>query len=179
MNCLLLTVFGLLSGIPAAVQTGLTPEQQCALTSVGVPSEVAEALFSTEAAVRKRLGKPSSEDTYPAELFPGPDFRVLGYVLPGGTTFYLTVCTAEMRDDLGIQPSQTFCEASVDRAFTTQAAGQAFAFPAQRRLRAVASREFGECDTDYFVLGRLWASVKQSGDAGPWSGATVVLEPAR
>jgi hypothetical protein len=170
-------VLGLVLAPPAGAQ-GLSPPQTETLRVLGVPAEVVSALFATEAGARAMLGEPISEETLPAETHEGPGYRVLHYALPGDASLYLTVCTDSMRTAFGIGPSFTFCEASVSHAVPTMKAWQAFAFPAQDSLRAVAVSSFGECDTSYFVLGEVWASVPRWAGRGEYI-AAVVLEPAR
>ena len=177
MRCLPFIVLGVSLATPAGAQ-GLSPSQAHTVRSLGVPAEALSALFATEAGARALFGEPTSEETLPAETHEGPDFRVLHYALPAGASLDLTVCTDSMRAAFGIAPSFTFCEATVSHAVPTMEAWQAFAFPAQDALRVVASSSFGECDTDYFVLGEVWASVQRWGERGDYV-AAVVLEPAR
>lgn len=167
-----------LSLAPPAMAQRIAPAQAEALHSLGVPAEALTALFATEAGARALLGRPTSVETFPAETHSGPDFRMLHYTLAAGASLNLTVCTDSMRADLGIASSFTFCEASVSHAVPTTEAWQAFAFRALDALSPVASSSFGECDTDYFVLGDVWASVQFWGERGEYVTA-IVLEPAR
>jgi hypothetical protein len=169
-------VLCLIPATPAAQD--LSRSQAETLHALGVPAEALSALFATEAGARAMLGEPTSEETLPAETHEGPNYRVLHYTLPGDTSLDLTVCTDSMRAAFGIASSFTFCEASVSQAVPTMEAWQAFAFPAQDALRAVATSSFGQCDTDYFVLGGVWASVTRWGRRDEYI-AAVVLEPAR
>lgn len=177
MRYLIFVVLALSLASPAMAQ-GLTRTQAEALHSLGVPAEAVTALFATEAGARALLGEPTSEKTFPAETHAGPHFRVLHYTLAAGASLDLTVCTDSMRADLGIASSFTFCEASVSHPVPTTEAWRAFAFRALDALRPVASSSFGECDTDYFVLGEVWASVQLRGERGEYV-AAVILEPAR
>lgn len=148
-----------------------------ALRELGVPEAAVAALFTTEAGARVLLGPPESEALVPAEQFSGPDYRVLRYTLQEGSTLHFAVCTDEMRADLGIAPSFTFCGLDVSRVMPDYASARARAFAAQDALRAVASSTFGECDTNYFVLGGVWVSALTTGGDRP--SFVLDLEPAR
>lgn len=161
---------------PAAAQAP-PAEALAALRDLGVPEAAVGALFATEAEARALLGAPASEQTFPAEQFGGPDYRVLYFTLPDGAGLRLSVCTDEMRADLGIDPSFTFCSLSVVRNQPDYASARALAFAAQDALRAVASRTFGQCDTNYFVLGGVWVSAVMRGEGG--SSFVLEFEPAR